>query len=175
MELMVVMAILGILITVGLTSYKSVQAKSRDSRRKSDLRGIAGALELYYNDKNRYPADDGSGNIKGCGTGDNQLCTWGAAMTDNKGTVYMVTLPNDPVAGRTYYYDSQGSQGKGFQLYARLENNEDVNLSRDGDGNVYYYTGTACMTGNKKCNHGLASANLALDDAGQGHTKTTTD
>lgn len=176
MEIMVVIAIMGILVTVGLTSYKSVQMKSRDSRRKSDLRGIAGALELYYNDKGRYPADDGSGNIKGCGTGDNQQCVWGAAMKDSKNTLYMVSLPGDPAAGRQYYYDSQGSQGKGFQLFARLENSEDIDLSRDESGNIYYYTGTVCIpaTG-KKCNHGAASANLALDDAGQGHTKTITD
>lgn len=176
MELMVVMAIMGILITVGLSSYKSVQMKSRDARRKNDLRSIAGALDLYYNDKGRYPGDDGAGNIMGCGTGDSQMCTWGAAMRDSKNTLYMVTLPSDPASGRRYYYDSQGSQGKGFQLYARLENSEDIDLSRDERGNVYFYTGTVCIPAtSKKCNYGVASANLALDDAGQGHTKTVTD
>lgn len=175
MELMVVMAILGILITVGLTSYKSVQMKSRDSRRKNDMRQIASALELYFNDKGRYPADDGSGKISGCGVGDTSLCNWTSAMTDSKGTVYMVVLPGDPVGSYQYYYDSYGGQGKGFQLYARLENSQDVDLSRDGSGNVYYYVSTVCTTANKKCNYGVASPNLTLDDASQGHTKTTTD
>lgn len=175
MELLVVMAILGILITVGLASYKSVQMKSRDAKRKSDLRQIASALELYFNDKGRYPADDGAGTIRGCGTGDAQACAWGSAMTDSKGTVYMVSLPGDPTSGRQYYYDSYGSQGKGYQLYGRLENSQDIDLKREsGTGNVYYYTGTLCF-GIKKCNHGVASANLALDDASQGHTLTTTD
>ncbi len=175
MELLIVMAILGILITVGLASYKSVQAKSRDSRRKSDVRNIASALELYFNDKNRYPADDGAGKIMGCGTGDTQVCAWGTAMTDSKGTVYMVATPGDPASGWQYYYDSYGSLGKGYQLFARLENSQDVDLSRDGSNNVYYYIGTVCQTGNKKCNFGVASPNLTLDDASQGHTKTITD
>ena len=175
MELLVVMAILGILITVGLASYKSVQMKSRDARRKSDVRNIASSLELYVNDKSRYPGDDGNGKIMGCGTGDSQVCAWGSSMTDSKGTVYMISLPGDPVSGRQYYYDSYGSQGKGFQFFARLENSQDVDLSREsGTGNVYYYTGTLCF-GTKKCNWGLASPNLTLDDASQGHTKTTTD
>lgn len=175
MELMVVMAILGILITVGLASYKSVQMKSRDSKRKSDLRQISSALELYFNDKGRYPADDGAGMIKGCGTSDAQVCTWNSSMTDSKGTIYMVKLPGDIASGYQYYYDSYGGQGKGYQLYARLENSQDVDLSRDGQGNVYYYGGTVCQTGNKKCNFGVTSSNLTLDDASQGHTKTITD
>ncbi|MBI5620691.1 prepilin-type N-terminal cleavage/methylation domain-containing protein [Candidatus Gottesmanbacteria bacterium] len=174
MELLVVMAILGILITVGLTSYKSVQMKSRDSRRKSDMRQISSALELYFNDKGRYPADDGAGKIQGCGTGDNQVCAWGSAMKDSNNTIYMVALPGDPVGARQYYYDSYGSQGKGYQLYARLENSEDIDLKRDGSNNIYYYLGTLCF-GTKKCNFGIASPNLGLDDASQGHTLTTTD
>ena len=175
MELMIVMVLLGILITVGLASYRSVQMKSRDSKRKSDLRQISSALELYFNDKGRYPADDGAGIISGCGTGDSQACAWGESMTDSKGTIYMITLPGDPSSGRQYYYDSYGSLGKGYQLYGRIENSEDVDLSRDGSNNIYYYVGTVCQTGNKKCNFGLASSNLTLDDASQGHTKTTTD
>ncbi len=174
MELLVVMAILGILITVGLTSYKSVQMKSRDARRKSDMRQIASALELYFNDKGRYPADDNAGNIMGCSTGDNQLCTWGSVMKDASNTVYMVVLPDDPVGTYNYYYDAFGA-GKGYQLYSRLENTQDIDLKRDGSNNIYYYVGTVCMTGNKKCNHGIASPNLGLDDASQGHTLMTTD
>ena len=175
MELMVVMVLLGILITVGLASYRSVQMKSRDSKRKSDMRQISSALELYFNDKSRYPADDGAGIIKGCGTSDSQNCAWEDTMKDSNGTIYMIKLPGDPSSGRQYYYDSYGGQGKGYQLYARLENSEDVDLSRDGSDNVYYYVGTVCQTGSKKCNFGVTSSNLTLDDASQGHTKTISD
>jgi prepilin-type N-terminal cleavage/methylation domain-containing protein len=180
MELLVVMAILGILVTVGLTSYKSVQAKSRDARRKSDMRAIASALELYYNDYDRYPADTNA-IINGCGTAGTSACAWGSPFQTLKSdgitvkSVYMVKLSADPVGTYTYYYDVYGSQGKGFQLYTRLENTQDIDLQRDGSNNVYYYTGTVCMTGSKKCNFGIASANLALDDASQGHTKTISD
>ncbi len=180
MELLVVMAILGILITVGLTSYKSVQAKSRDSRRKSDMRQIASALELYYNDYDRYPTDTNNV-INGCGTAGVSVCAWGSVFQTLKAdgvsvkTMYMPKLSGDPVGTYNYYYDVYGSQGKGYQLFARLENTQDIDLKRDGSNNVYYYVGTFCMTGNKKCNFGITSTNLTLDDASQGHTLTTTD
>ena len=175
MELLVVIAILGVLITAGLSSYKSTQRKSRDVRRKNDMRQIASALELYYNDKGRYPNDDGAGKIKGCDAGDNVVCAWGNLMKDSKGTIYMVILPGDPASGWQYYYDAYGGQGKGYQLYSRLENDQDIDLKREaGTEKVYYYIDTFC-NGTKKCNYGISDSNLALDDAGQGHTLTTTD
>lgn len=176
MELLVVIVILGVLITVGISSYISTQRKSRDVRRKNDMRQIASALELYYNDKGRYPSDNGDlGNIKGCDAGDNVVCAWGSLMKDSKGTIYMVKLPGDPASGWQYYYDAYGGQGKGYQLYARLESSQDIDLKREvGSGNVYYYLATLCV-GTKKCNYGVASPDLALDDASQGHTLTTTD
>lgn len=175
MELLVVIAVMGVLITVGISSYKSTQRKSRDVRRKSDLRQIASALELYYNDKGKYPSDNGElGNIKGCDAGDNVVCAWGNLMKDSKGTIYMVKLPGDPTSGGQYYYDAGGG-AKNYQLYARLENDQDIDLKREtGTGNVYYYLGTVCA-GTKKCNYGISSPDLALDDEGQGHTLTTTD
>jgi len=47
-ELLVVISILAILITLGLTSFASAQKKSRDAKRKADLRDYKNALEQYY-------------------------------------------------------------------------------------------------------------------------------
>src|SRR5574341_329497 len=60
MELLIVMVLLGILVAMGLSSFRGSQTKSRDSRRKAELRQISLALEAYFNDKGRYPNDDGS-------------------------------------------------------------------------------------------------------------------
>lgn len=165
-ELMVVIAIMGILIIMGISSYKSTQMKSRDTRRKNDLRQVASALELYYNDKGKYPDDDNAGGMKGCGAAATELCAWGSIMKDTtpgKETVYMVTLPDDPAGSRQYYYDYDFS-GKGYQLYARLENGQDIDLVREpGVGKAY--DGTVCGS-SIKCNYGVASTNLALTDNG---------
>lgn len=46
-ELVVVVAIIGILATLVMVNYIGAQAKSRDSKRKADVEAIASALEMY--------------------------------------------------------------------------------------------------------------------------------
>ena len=48
LEVLVVVAIIGILISIGTAAYTSAQKKSRDSRRQGDLRSIQNAFEQYY-------------------------------------------------------------------------------------------------------------------------------
>lgn len=55
MELLIVISIIGILIAVSVVSYGSAQKKSRDSRRRSDMKAIQNALEQYYADNSSYP------------------------------------------------------------------------------------------------------------------------
>ena len=164
MELLVVMVLLGILVTLGLSSFRGSQAKSRDSRRKSELRQMALALETYFNDKGKYPNDDGTGRIMGCAPDDVSLCDWNTEFKDKNGTIYMVTLPADP-GGLSYYYDVLGATNGSYQLYARLENTLDSDVTKDVNGNPQAYTGLSC--GAKLCNYGIASTNTT---AGAGRT-----
>lgn len=55
-ELLVVIAIIGLLASVVLLALNSARQKSRDAKRIADVRQIASALELYFNDFNGYPA-----------------------------------------------------------------------------------------------------------------------
>jgi len=54
-ELLVVIAIIGILATVSIISLTNARAKSRDAKRAGDMKQIQTALELFFNDNNRYP------------------------------------------------------------------------------------------------------------------------
>jgi len=54
-ELLVVIAIIGILATVSIISLSNARAKSRDAKRAGDVKQIQTALELFFNDNNRYP------------------------------------------------------------------------------------------------------------------------
>lgn len=57
LELLTVIAIIGILITVATASYSFAQKKARDSRRQADLKALQSALELYYSANSAsYPA-----------------------------------------------------------------------------------------------------------------------
>lgn len=48
LELLVVISIIAILITIGVTSFSTSQRKGRDSKRKSDIKEVQNALEQYY-------------------------------------------------------------------------------------------------------------------------------
>ncbi|MFZ5438343.1 MAG: type II secretion system protein [Patescibacteria group bacterium] len=150
-ELLIVMVILSLLLVVGIGSFVSSQIKSRDSARKTDLQNIVRALELYYNDKGEYPIDTGKVGILGQ--------EWGEPFVDpnNTETLYMNLLPSDP-GGYTYYYTSV--TGDRYQLYAYLENENDIDLNKDG-ANIQVYTGTDCgVSGIVTCNYGISSPNI---------------
>ena len=56
MELLIVIAIIGILVSVSVVSYSSAQKKGRDARRHSDLKALQNAWEQYYADNSaNYP------------------------------------------------------------------------------------------------------------------------
>jgi prepilin-type N-terminal cleavage/methylation domain-containing protein len=56
LELLIVIALIGILVTIAAVSYSSAQKKTRDSRRTTDVKSIQNALEQYYSDHDgTYP------------------------------------------------------------------------------------------------------------------------
>lgn len=107
-ELIVVIAILGLLSTIGLVSFRSAQIKGRDAQRKNDLSQIQKALEMYLSDNQSYP---------------DSLPEAGEAWKDpnEDQTIYMKEVPQDPKFG-AYAYSSDGAS---YALCARLENEED--------------------------------------------------
>lgn len=56
-ELLVVIAIIGLLSTLSIVALNQARARARDARRVADVKQIQTALEMYYNDMGKYPAD----------------------------------------------------------------------------------------------------------------------
>ncbi len=54
-ELLVVIAIIGILATISVIAFQNARSKSRDAKRIGDAKQVQTALELFFNDNNRYP------------------------------------------------------------------------------------------------------------------------
>lgn len=151
-ELLIAIVIISVLVGIGITSFITSQIKARDSQRKSDLANIARSLEMYYNDKGRYPPASG-GLINGI--------EWGGEFADDTvagGAVYMVKLPSDPGA-HAYYYTIE-TNGTAFRVYALLENTKDREVPLDEDGLPTTYAGTTC--GTDPCNYGISSTNVSL-------------
>lgn len=103
-ELLVVIAIIGLLAAVVLVSLNSARQKSRDARRLADIRQIMTALELFYNDNNRYVDDSGTSPAM---TGDGSpvfqsfLSAWPAAPAPEDGGC--------SVAQNTYTYEGRNA------------------------------------------------------------------
>lgn len=161
-EILVVLAIIGILATLAGANFLSTQQKGRDARRKGDLKNIASALEVYFNDKGLYP-DSSNGKIAGCGTksvGDvgKSACDWQTAFEEtvtgaSTKTIYMVQLPADPLSEYAYFYQTDGTR-KMYKLFAHLENDQDRAINAVDSG---------VMCGGVECNFGIASTNTSIE------------
>ncbi len=57
-ELLVVIAIIGILATLAVVALQQARSNARDAKRMADMKQIHTALELFYNENNRYPTQD---------------------------------------------------------------------------------------------------------------------
>ena len=116
-ELLVVIAIIGALSAFLVANFIGVKQRARDAQRKSDLRQIQGALEIYRSDQGSYP--------------DNAILalnpSCGSALTVSP-TVYMQNIPCDPLTPPTapyvYTYTFTVSTGT-YTLRACLENTND--------------------------------------------------
>lgn len=135
LELVVVMAIIGILAAIGISSFATTQVKARDARRKGDLSSLTKALEAYNTDHGSYPLSS-AGEIV-CNADTSATCAWGSEFVDEKGTVYMAQLPEDPKAFE-YQYVAE-STGSWFAVLARLENEQDQSWP-DASGQRGVYT-----------------------------------
>ena len=56
-ELIVVMALIVLLATIGLTAYRSSVQRGREAVLHEDLYRMRDAIDQYYADKSKYPAD----------------------------------------------------------------------------------------------------------------------
>ncbi len=143
-ELIIIITILGILAAMISGNFITSLKKGRDARRKADLEQIQRALEMYYEDKKAYPL-----------TAD---WTFGGQFTDlASGKIYMVKVPNDPISGKSYEYQSNGSY---YKLYACLENDQQI-LPYLSTGSSLTCT-TQCKAPNGSsvpCLYGISSSN----------------
>ena len=91
-ELLVVVSIISILASLLIANFVGIRQRGRDAQRKSDLRQVQTALELYRADNGTYPVS---------------LSACGSPFTYNS-TTYMQKLPCDPLQETDYTFSSDG-------------------------------------------------------------------
>lgn len=99
-EVMVVVAILGILAALVVPQLVGKDDKARVERVKSDLKAISSALEMYKLDHHSYPTTD-----QGL-----EALTQAGGEGNDSGDVYLRKVPKDPW-GEEYIYSAPGESG----------------------------------------------------------------
>lgn len=132
-ELLVVVAIIGILAALIMTNLIGIRQRARDAQRKSDVRQIQSAVELYRSDLGAYPTAIGS-----CGASYSLTSVGVTNNPPNGANIYMKAIPCDPLNGSVYTYATPDS-GTTYSLIACLEN---ANDSQKDASNVAPCTGT---------------------------------
>jgi prepilin-type N-terminal cleavage/methylation domain-containing protein len=139
LELIVVIAILGFLITMVTANFTTSLKRGRDLKHKGEMSALKTALQLYFSDYSSYPADSGSTTnykINGCGASGTSTCPLGTCSSVDFGAgndtctaaVYMTKFPVEyGVGGSTGLKYHQTNSGATFCMHIPLE------LSADGD------------------------------------------
>ncbi len=124
-EMLIVIAVIGILASVVLVGLGPIQRQARDSRRISDVRQVQTALELYFTRNGGYPVgapmrwDGLTQALTGAGIG-------------------VSNVPKDPRATASYLY---GSDGASYVIGATFEDANNSALSSDVDIDTF---GVSC-------------------------------
>jgi general secretion pathway protein G len=88
-EVMVVMALIVVLASIGLAMYTNSQTRAREAVLKTDLVRMREAIDQYYADKNRYPP------------------SLDALVTEK----YLRAIPEDPFTNSTDTWQTVMSEG----------------------------------------------------------------
>lgn len=128
LELLIVIALIGILVSIGVVSYSQAQKKTRDSRREGDLKSLQAAYEQYNSDWGAYPFDNST----------SSNCP---ASIESAGHSYLPAgYPVDPKNTGTYVYNYSCTTTS-FCFCANLESG----------------TGNAAAASSAPCSYGAGS------------------
>ena len=119
LELLVIVAFGGILISILFVGLMEVKIRTRDTERKAVISQIRSAMEMCFLDQN-------------CGGGENQYPTWSTTTKTNveKSSIgKYLTIPEDPV--NDYYAAANGDIQK-YCIYIKLEREGWVCASNKG-------------------------------------------
>lgn len=134
-EILIVVAIIGILASTVLVGLRPAQMKGRDARRIADLRNVQTALELYFSKCGFYPGD--AEPTIPCasepGTGSSPINISELKTILSGSEIGVKSIPNDPDTSRYYQYSSDGNE---YVLAATLDDSSNPVLNDDFDNDV---------------------------------------
>ncbi len=101
MELLIVLAVIGVIMSVSMIAIGNIRESTRNTRRLSDIKQIQSALELYRANERSYP---------------DAISTGQALIGSTSSSTYMLQIPTNPTPhndgicpNSDYYYEGGGS------------------------------------------------------------------
>ncbi len=141
-ELMVVVAIIGLLLAAGLASYTSVQKTARDGRRIQDTKAIQDAVEQYRGANALYPTAANFTNANMA-----PYFSTGVIPTPPNGGTLVV---GGPAAGATAYEYTTTAAADNYCVCTSVENGLKGNATANAAGVCTFVT-TPTATTNRYC------------------------
>ena len=132
-EILITIAIIGLLIGIAIVSLNNARVKSRDAKKIGDIVQISKATELSFSFNDSYPNSGGPVNLSVVCMSDTPPA-WCAPFL-----VQMPNIPDDPLPSQHYVYNSDGAN---FRIGAILESSSNSDIAQN-DGGLYdqYYEG----------------------------------
>ncbi len=123
-ELLIVIAIIGLLATLAIVSLTSAQQKARDTKRVADIKAIQTALELEWNDNPGYPNSTSA---------TNPVSDWATLGTALSAYVSGLPMPPGNPSGDVYTYVVNHNNDNQYYIAATLEDSGHQALTQDVD------------------------------------------
>ncbi len=145
MELIIVIALIGILSVGGLASYVNSQRRSRDAKRQTDLETIRQALELFKADFSQYPPASLSNELS-CDT------SVGAFINNSSCNPYGAPISYSPI-GNDWSYSEDSLFPSDLNKYLNVSNKYISKLPVDPQNSAtnYYYYEPTCDQSSTNC------------------------
>jgi prepilin-type N-terminal cleavage/methylation domain-containing protein len=103
LELLIVVAIIGILTAATLVLLSDTRARGRDAKRLSDMREIEKALNLYYSSNQNFPTSVSTTTL----SGEDAVST----TLENAGHIsHLPPDPHHPILSYQYVTDASGTE-----------------------------------------------------------------
>ena len=116
-ELLIVIAIIGVLGAFSINTFVGSQKRARDATRRSDLKQYQVAIEAWSLKNNgTYPVYASAVKISGQ--------SFGSTLCGSSSVLTLPSCPADPKDGATYgYFYRSNAGGTKYWVYAKLEGN----------------------------------------------------
>lgn len=136
-EVLIVLAIIGILVSYILASLSEARRRSRDTQRVTDIRELRSALELYFDAFKSYPpstgiCDTANGNFMGL-----QLLA----------PEYISVIRTDPITRDCFAYATPTASGAQLTYHLGISLEQSTHIAFDADADCYSSAAGAASRG----------------------------